>query len=180
MKKQWLSPQSKHCFFIFLCHNFTLALLISILHFSSNMMWLWRIILYVSDLGCYLPGRTFSIISPSVGAECSCLVSLRAKNHIWRTQFRRVHRGGSTGHMSELHRHPTRAHTNTDTNKTRYMASKQHKIQVLSRMRSFWLITKYQITASCLKPTQVASPRNSAFCAEPKINEWHGREFLLY
>jgi len=57
--------------------------------FSSNIIMKTN----VSDLGCYLPGRTFSIISPSVGAECSCLVSLRAKNHIRRTQLRRMYKG---------------------------------------------------------------------------------------
>ena len=82
-------------------------------------------------LVCYLPGRTFSIISPSVGAECSCLVSLRAKNHIWRTQFRRTYRGGSAGHMFELRRSPTQEHTQTHTHKThtQYMASKMYTIR---------------------------------------------------
>lgn len=93
-------------------------------------------------LVCYLPGRTFSIISPSVGAECSCLVSLRAKNHIWRTQFRRMYRGGSVGHMSELHRSPTQEHIQTHTHKThtQYMASKTYTI------RHFDLISNNHIT----------------------------------
>lgn len=58
-------------------------------YFALSTVVMMNNILRVSDLG-YLPGRTFSIISPSVGAECSCLVSLRAKNHIWRTWFRRM------------------------------------------------------------------------------------------
>ena len=77
MKKQCLSPQSKRCFFISHLHDFIYRNRETL---PSNTMRLCKV--NVSDLDCYLPGRTFSIISPRVGADCSCLVSLRAKNHI--------------------------------------------------------------------------------------------------
>lgn len=132
------------------------------LYFSSSMIWLWRVMLYVSDLGCYLPGRTFSIISPSVGADCSCLVSLRAKNHIRRTQFRKMYRGGSTGHMSELRCQKTHAHTNTQK------TPKWNNHKLCSKgLRYFdhkWLTHQlWSRQERHLPETQ------TAFCAEPQL-----------
>lgn len=116
---------------------------------------------YDEDLECYLPGRTFSIISPSVGAESSCLVSLRAKNHIWRARFRRAYKGGSTGHISELHHLPTHMRTQRDA----YTFDLKG---VKSKCYKDWGHLD-QLDKPVFEGSTSISETQTAFCGEPQI-----------